>query len=92
MPPAGHQGKKDKAYASWKAKKAAAAGHSASGPPRKKANALLGSRSETDYTADEDDDDESEYDPEGHRIFAITTGKRIWGSNNKHLPVTRFRF
>jgi hypothetical protein len=72
-PPAGHQGKKDKAYASWKAKKAAA--NAAAGkPPRKKVNALLGSQSDTDYTEDEDDDDDSDsYD--GHRIFAMTAGK-----------------
>ena len=59
-PPHGHQGKKDKAYASWKANKAKA--KAAGKPPRKKVNALLGSQSDADYTEDEDDDDDSEYD------------------------------
>ena len=73
-PPHGHQGKKDKAYASWKANKAKA---KAGAAPRKKVNALLGSQSDanSDYTEDEDDDDDSEYDARGDRIFAIMAGK-----------------
>ena len=56
QPPKG-QGKKDKAYASWKANKAKAEA-AGKGTSRKKVNALLGSQSEAEYTEDEDDDDE----------------------------------
>ena len=59
-PPAGHKGAKDKAYASWKAKRDAAKAAGGKGAGAKTLNALSNGEEDTEGETDDDEWDEPE--------------------------------